>query len=87
MVADLSCDRRCQKKRQGPVGDANDQVQQEEVTREGQPRNPFSFISSVAQRRTLCSHDDGAEAEPLDLEAEALLHVIVLHDVEGSRRP
>jgi hypothetical protein len=27
-------------------------------------------------------HDDGAEAEPLDLEAEALLHVVVLDDVD-----
>ncbi|GJN32669.1 hypothetical protein PR202_gb21189 [Eleusine coracana subsp. coracana] len=27
-------------------------------------------------------HDDGAEAEPLNLEAEALLHVVVLDDVD-----
>jgi hypothetical protein len=93
MVADLkerrrigSCGRRCQK-RQGDVGDANDQVQQEEATLEGQLWNLLSFISSVAQCQTLCSHDDGAEAEPLDLEVEALLHVVVLYDVEGSRHP
>ena len=30
-------------------------------------------------------HDDGAEAETLDLEAEALLHVVVLHDVDLVR--
>ena len=28
------------------------------------------------------SHDDRAEAKPLDLQAEALLHVVVLHDVD-----
>ena len=43
---------------------------------------PTVIVAAVNGAESPASHDDSTESEPLDLEAQPLLHVVILHDVD-----
>ena len=46
---------------------------------------PTVIVAKVNGAKSPASHDDRTESEPLDLEAQPLLHVVILHDVDLVR--
>ena len=43
---------------------------------------PTFIVAAMNGAESPASHDDSTESEPLDLEAQPLLHVAILHDVD-----
>lgn len=43
---------------------------------------PTVIVAAMNGAESPASHDDSTESEPLDLEAQPLLHVVILHDVD-----